>query len=382
MAAMRRSGLGCSEGALTAAALAGLVFGAALLGCATPPSEKLRVPNTGAEVPPEVTYWRGNFKASDGLELYEQGWRPSERARAVFVFLHGLKDHSSRYRDLGIQLAHRGIAVYVIDMRGHGYSEGVRGHIDSLENALADFDLLIGRAKDRHAGAPLFVGGQGFGADLAALWAAHNAPPPPPDPNVPSDANRPPSPKPLLTGLVLVAPVLRGEVKGGERLGTRAAATFAPQVHSLELNLADWSSDPAAVADLKSDPLIYEGQPTASTARELLRASDDLQATSGRLTMPVLILFGGADTVASLEVAKAFHEKLGATDKTIQVYDGLRHDLFHERERKQVTAEMLTWLNTHANLPPEPVAEAAPAPSAAAKTANKKPAKTSKKPAK
>jgi acylglycerol lipase len=370
---------------MTGAVVLASALAVGVSGCATPPSQKLRAPNSGAEVPPEVEYWRGNFKGAEGVELYEQGWRPSGKARAVVVFLHGLKDHSSRYRELGIQLAHRGIAVYAIDLRGHGYSEGVRDHIDSLDNAVEDLNTLIGRAHERQPGVPLFLAGQGFGAALAAVWSVRHPGPPPVDPNLPNvapDPKAPPPKRPLVTGLILSSPLLRGEVKGGERLGTRAAATFAPQTHSLDFNLADWTSDPSAVAELKSDPLIYEGQVTASTARELLRASDELQTNAAGLTTPVLVMFGGADKIASVEVGKAFEEKLGAPDKSLQVYDGLYHDLFHEKDRKQVVDGMLTWLNTHANLPPEPEPAASPAQNAepkAAKGSHKTAAKLDKK---
>jgi alpha-beta hydrolase superfamily lysophospholipase len=47
------------------------------------------------------------------------------------VLVHGLKDHSVRYKDVAVTFADRGISVYALDLRGHGYSEGVRDHLDS-----------------------------------------------------------------------------------------------------------------------------------------------------------------------------------------------------------------------------------------------------------
>jgi acylglycerol lipase len=321
------------------------------------------MPQEGAHVPPEVDYSKGKFAGAGGLQIFEQGWRPSQPPRAVVVFVHGLKDHSGRYRDLGVQLAHRGVAFSAFDMRGHGYSEGVRDHVDSLESAIEDLKTVVSRVRDRHPGVPMFLAGQGFGADVVALYA-HQA-------------------KPAIAGLILSAPILRGEVKRGERFGTRMSAIFGSTTHKLEVNLDDWSSDPKVVAALKNDPLIYDGQPTAATARELLRASDELGRDAATLMAPVLVIYGGSDKVASVELGRALHAQMGATDKQLQVYEGLAHDVFHEPQRDQVFSDTLLWVNAHAAAA---VAEAAkkaevpPAPATApvAKT-NAPPAKKAKK---
>ena len=232
------------------------------------------------------------------------------------VLVHGLKDHSSRYRDLGIHLAYRGVALYAFDLRGHGYSEGVRDHIDSLDNAVIDLEQLVQRARDRQPGKPIYLLGQGFGASLAAVYALRGKTP--------------------VDGLVLSAPPLRGEVKRSERVGTRAAAIFGPRTHQLEIDLTKWSSDPSVVLALKTDPLIYDGQPTASTAGEVLRASDEIQKRAGELKLPLLVLFGSGDVVSSADQGKALVEVVGATDKTFELYEGLFHDLFHEPRRAEV----------------------------------------------
>jgi acylglycerol lipase len=320
---MRMSQLGT-----VAASAVVLSLGMGPVGCTSPPYQPPRMPQVGAEVPPDVDYWKGNFVGAGGIKIFEQGWKPSRTARAVVVFAHNLKDHSSRYRDLGIQLAGRGVAFSTFDMRGHGYSEGVRDHVDSLESAIEDLTAEVARVRDRQPGVPLFLAGQGFGADLVALYVSRA--------------------KPVIAGVILTAPWLRGEVKRGERLGTRVSAIFGSTTHAVEVNLNDWSSDPKVVASLKGDPLIYEGQPTAGTARELLRASDEVQQSAPTLVAPVLVIYGGGDKVASVELGRTLHSHLGATDKQLQVYDGLAHDVFHEPQRDQVFGDTLLWVNAHA----------------------------------
>lgn len=302
--------------------------GGFLAACTSPPYQTARMPQVGAEVPPEVEYWRDKFAGAEGVQLFEQGWRPTHKPRAAVVFVHDLKDHSSRYRDLGVQLAHRGVAFYSFDLRGHGYSEGVRDHISSLDVAVEDLSILVARVRDRQPGAPLFLVGQGFGASLAALYDLRA--------------------KPKLAGLVLAAPWLRGEVGRGERFGLRLAAIFGSKTHKLELNLDDWSSDPKVVAALKADPLIYDGEVTAGTARELVRLSDEVKSAGAAISTPVLVLFGSGDRVSNVEVGKALEASFASTDKKLQVYEGAAHDVFHEPNRREVIGDVLNWVGNHA----------------------------------
>ena len=87
------------------------------------------------------------------------------------MLVHDLKDHSGRYRELGVLFANRGLSLCGIDLRGHGYSEGVRDHIESVESVVTDLDILIKRVKEREKGKPVFLLGQGFGASVAGVYA-------------------------------------------------------------------------------------------------------------------------------------------------------------------------------------------------------------------
>jgi alpha-beta hydrolase superfamily lysophospholipase len=200
-----------------------------------------------------------------------------------------------------------------------------------LDHGVTDLDALVTLVRDRQPGKPIYLLGQGFGASLAAVYAIRKG-----------------AAKSPVAGLVLSAPPLRGEVKRSERLGTRAAAIFGPRTHQLEIDLSKWSSDPAVVAAWRTDPLVYDGQPTASTAGEVLRASDELQKRAGELKLPLLVVFGSGDVVSSADQGKALVEHVGSTDKNFQLYEGLFHDLFREPRRSEVIGDVLTWVSNHA----------------------------------
>lgn len=62
--------------------------------------------------------------------------------KATLMILHGTVDHSGVYREIGQRLAAKGIAVFAMDQRGWGLSDGESMYVDSMENFVADVDTF------------------------------------------------------------------------------------------------------------------------------------------------------------------------------------------------------------------------------------------------
>jgi acylglycerol lipase len=321
--------------------VAGVSFLAVACGA---PYVPMRTALVDTRAPPDVDYGHDKFIADDGLELYEQRWAPVGATRGTVVLVHGLKDHSTRYSDLAVRLAEHGLAVHAYDVRGHGYSAGVRDHVGSANQCVADLDRIVGRVRLRAPDKPVFILGQGFGATIAALYTVRA--------------------KPKLAGLVLSAPSLRGKsMTATERFGDHVAGIIAPTSGRLPVDFSRWSTDRRVVASLREDPLIAPGEITSGTTRAMLAASDEVQKRIGEITVPLLILDGEKDQVSDHQAVMALAEAARAPDKTLTVYPGLTYDLFHEPARDQVASETIDWLRKQATLaaPPPPPAAAAPA---------------------
>ena len=69
----------------------------------------------------------GRFQGAHGLTIAYREWRPAAgTTRAVLLILHGLGEHSGRYRHVAEALTDAGVACFGIDHRGHGLSDGAR----------------------------------------------------------------------------------------------------------------------------------------------------------------------------------------------------------------------------------------------------------------
>jgi acylglycerol lipase len=299
-----------------------------LAGCAT--TNAVGTPRVLPPPPADVLHTEGAFEGVGGVRLFEQSWRPAVgQTRAALVVMHGLKDHSSRYADVSIQMARKGIAVYAFDLRGHGRSDGERVWVDAFDDYLNDLGTFIDSVRKREPGKPLFLFGHSMGGAIATLYTLTR--------------------EPYLQGLILSGPALHVDVSGALISSTRVLAGLAPHAGVLDLPAQNFSRDAAVVEDQKTDPLVFQGSGPARTAAELFTALDRIQALEHEMSVPLLLMHGSADKLTDPEGSKGFYAAAVSKDKMLKIYDGLYHDLLHEPEHARVSADFVQWVDARAH---------------------------------
>ena len=111
------------------------------------------------------------FAGTGGTKLNLRTWRPEGRPRAVVVIVHGFKAHSGLYEWPAQNLARDGIAVYALDLRGNGKSEGESFWLENFSDYQGDLDRLFDIVRDRDRGLPLFLLGHSAGGVISCAWA-------------------------------------------------------------------------------------------------------------------------------------------------------------------------------------------------------------------
>jgi alpha-beta hydrolase superfamily lysophospholipase len=61
----------------------------------------------------------------------------------------------------------------------------------------------------------------------------------------------------------------------------------------------------------------------------------------------LLVLHGGADAIATPAGARMVYERAGSVDKTLNVYDGLYHEILNEPEQEKVVGDVVKWIGAH-----------------------------------
>jgi alpha-beta hydrolase superfamily lysophospholipase len=314
-----------------------------LSACGSPPVVPARAPETTSlRAPVGCEHKTGFFEGARGARLFEQYWRP-ENPAAVLVVVHGLKDHSSRYEAAALRLAEQGYAVYAFDLRGHAHSDGMRVYVDSFEDYVSDLDIFMKRVEAREPHKPIFLFGHSMGGLIATLYTEER--------------------QPNLAGLLLSGAALKADVSWFKATGTRMVNFFSPRAGVWNLDMKDFSRDPAVVKSGETDSLVYQDGAPAHTATEVLSAIDRAREGVSKLNAPLLLMHGSLDRITSPEGSKEVYAQAPSSDKTLKIYDGLYHDLLHEPEKDRPFGDILAWLKKHT-----PAAPASPTPASSSTT--------------
>jgi alpha-beta hydrolase superfamily lysophospholipase len=266
---------------------------------------------------------------SRGPALHYYAAVPEGAARAKVGIVHGYAEHGKRYEHVFDAWAERGIASFAVDLRGHGRSEGPRGHCEAFDEYLGDAAELSGLVQQRAGAAPAFLFGHSFGGLVVAMSAIEH-----------------PSP---WRGLILSAPYfgLALDVPPAKAFAGKIASRLLPAL-SLPTGLrgADVTRDIARAQAYDQDPLVFK-RATSRWFTEAGAAQDRALARAPALTMPLYVVMGGADRVAKLARARAFFDAAGSRDKTWDERPGLFHEVLNEPEWRGIADRIADWIASH-----------------------------------
>jgi acylglycerol lipase len=270
----------------------------------------------------------GRFAGAAEIEIYWRAWPAEGDPRAVVVIAHGAGEHLGRYEHVAARLVSEGFAVYALDHRGHGRSDGPRALVDRIANAVSDLDQLVVMAATEYPGLDVFLLGHSMGGCISVRYAlAHQD---------------------RLRGLVLSGPLAALDAAPAPvRLIARVLSAATPRLGVFGVDASLVSRDPEVVSAYENDPLVHHGKLPVRTVAELATAVESFPDSVGAITIPTLIMYGTADKLAPPAGSVMLSERIGSTDKTTIPYEGLYHEILNEPEQQQVMDDMVGWLNAH-----------------------------------
>lgn len=266
-----------------------------------------------------------HIEGAGGIKLFARSWRPNEPARAVVVIVPGFNSHSGYYEWVAEQLVASRFAVYAIDLRGRGKSDGERFYVDKFADYVSDVDAAVKLARQHEPGLPVFMLGHSAGGVVSCMYTLEH----------PGE----------LAGLVCES--FAHEVPAPDFALTvlKGLSHVAPHAHVLKLKNEDFSRDPRHVERMNNDPLIAHESQATKTVAEMVRADERLRTEFPQIKLPVLILHGTADKATKPSGSQRFHDTAGSTDKTLKLYDGHYHDLLADTGKETVMADITSWLS-------------------------------------
>ncbi|MGK5083058.1 lysophospholipase [Bdellovibrionota bacterium FG-1] len=282
-----------------------------------------------------VSEWE-TFPSSDGklqlflVEHHAQQWvRPK-----VLVVFHGLGEHGGRYLHVPHYLQSEVDAVFMLDHRGHGRSEGLRGHVESFDVFSADAALTIKRIDEklrkRFGHSEIHVLGHSMGGLIVLRMLFLN-------PGLP------------IASATVSAPLLG--VKVELSIAKRVAAQLLARVWgslqmSSEVNPKLLSHDSEVAAAYVADRLVHR-KGTPKFYVEMHHAiADTLRRDSG-IDVPLQMLVPLQDQIVDPQCSQQFFRSLKLREKQLKTYPGFFHEPFNEVGKEQAFEDLRTWIQTH-----------------------------------
>lgn len=271
-----------------------------------------------------ITTHEETIQSTKGVGIFVRSWSPPA-ARGVVVICHGVNSHSGQYLWTAEQLVVRGLAVFALDLRGRGRSDGERFYVDDVADYVSDVAGTVALAKSRHPGLPLFLLGHSAGGVVSSTYVLDN-----------------PS---AVAGFICESFAFQVPAPGFALAAIKGLSHIAPRLPVLTLKNEDFSRDPKAVEALNNDPLTADEAQPAMTVAALVRADERLREEFPRITLPLLIMHGTDDKATVCRGSEFFYETAGSKDKTLKLYEGHYHDLLNDIGKETVLADIVEWID-------------------------------------
>jgi alpha-beta hydrolase superfamily lysophospholipase len=249
--------------------------------------------------------------------------------QAALLVVHGLGDHSGRYVDFARAMTRFDFSTFSFDQRGHGRSEGRRGHAPRFETLLQDLDRFRREVQGLvNADCPVFIVGHSFGGLVALRYLEEYESP--------------------ARGAVIVSPWLATAMPVPRWKVNMAAVVgrIAPAMpFSAHIDARHLTHDDALVQAYREDPLVHDTI-TPRLFSEVSSAMGLVLQRSDRIKVPLLFLLAGDDRIVDVQRSAAFAKSLSAPDVTTYIYPNSYHELLNEVDRNTIHLQIRDWIET------------------------------------
>lgn len=294
-----------------------------------------------------------SFIASDGLELFYDVFGV-ENPEVVLQIVHGSVEHGQRYHEFAEYLQEKGIAVYVMDQRGHGRSvKSILGELsdtdDSWSYYVKEQYQLTEIIKQDYKDAKVFILGHSMGSFVVRDYLSYYSR----DVDGALISGTGSSDPITISGGKMLA---KSAMKNGRHipneklhnlvfgpLNKKAAKMGIDSFISRDQSVIDaYNADPACYFTITPD---YAYAMTQGLGRVIRNKAYDID------TIPLMFFSGELDPVGgnNLKYVKQTVRKYlrNGNKVDLYIYDDALHEMLNETNKEEVYEDIINWINKH-----------------------------------
>ncbi len=261
-------------------------------------------------------------KTKDQILLHVQQWNDTKNPKGTLCFIHGLGEHQGRYAHVAKFYVDHGFQVYTYDQRGHGMSEGKRGHTPSLDSNLDDLERVLKTIPHQN----LFLYGHSFGGNVLVNFLLRKQPR-------------------FLKGAILSAAWMKLAKKPtiiDISLAKLMNGIYPSLTQNNKLDANDLSYDPKVCAKYTEDPLNHN-QISVRLFSDFYSSGKWALENTSKLPVKTLMLHGADDGIICKSGTKKFAES-HKEKVTYKIFKNTKHEPHNDFSKETVFAYTLNWL--------------------------------------
>ena len=246
--------------------------------------------------------------------------------KGVMIITHGMGEHSMRYMEMVDFFTNVGYTVISFDIRGHGLSEGKRGHSPGYEFLMDDIERVYTQVKKDYPSLPIFLFGHSMGGNLILNFLLRK-------PNSICGA--------IVTGAYLK---LGFEPPKWKIILAKLSSSIWPTLSQpTELELDALSRNKEVIRKYENDELVHD-RITSAFFINVHFAGQYVIDHANEIKTPLLVMHGMEDRLTSPKGSQEFASNSGE-NVHLKMWDGLYHELHNEPEKQEIFNYEMEWMN-------------------------------------
>ena len=246
--------------------------------------------------------------------------------KGVIIITHGMGEHSMRYLEMVDFYTNEGYTVISFDIRGHGLSEGKRGHTPGYDFLMDDIERVYTQVKKDYPSLPIFLFGHSMGGNLVLNFLLRK-------PNSICGA--------IVTGAYLK---LGFEPPKWKIILAKLSSSIWPTLSQpTELELDALSRNKEVIRKYENDELVHD-RITSAFFINVHFAGQYVIDHANEIKTPLLVMHGMEDRLTSPKGSQEFASNAGE-NVHLKMWDGLYHELHNEPEKQEIFNYEMEWMN-------------------------------------
>lgn len=272
------------------------------------------------------------WHSPDNLRLLGYDWQPDSKPKAIVCMIHGFADHTNRFVHVADFLVKKGYGYVGFDLRGHGKSDGKRGHTPDYDTLMKDIFTFVNIVKEKYKDIPLFLYGHSMGGNLVLTYVLRYHPQ-------------------YFTGIIVTSPWLQLSFEPPAikvALGRLIGKIFPTFTEKSEVDAQGLSHDPEIGKAYKADPLVHNDI-SVSMFTGITSAGEAALIAAHRFHLPLLLMHGTADPITSHRASKKFAVQVKPNLIKFVEWKDMKHELHNEICKTEVLTTISDWIEDRLN---------------------------------